>query len=245
MGNPHVCARLTSGLMASAGDRFNSRRFQPMLKGMPPSAHWKPACLALLAAGMGACAANPKPPSGEASAGPGMTQQAQAGVDRAVADTQAGLGEAMMSPLNDFNLLKVPIPPKLDAIVSPYEPMTPATCERIAEEVMALTAILGADSDAPSARKTAGEKAGDAAADAALDAVSSTMSGFIPYRSLLRQATGASAHERRLRAAYDRGAQRRAYLKGVGAAGCAPPAAPEPDAGLRERRDTPVTEYRK
>jgi hypothetical protein len=59
------------------------------------------------------------------------------------------------------------------------------------------------------------------------------MSDFIPFRSLVREATGASAHERRLRAAFQAGVARRSYLKGVGAQlGCAPPAAPEPNAGF-------------
>ena len=68
------------------------------------------------------------------------------------------------------------------------------------------------------------------------------MSDFIPFRSIVREATGASAHERKLRAAFERGVARRAYLKGVGAQlGCAPPAAPEPNAGVPP---PPRIEYR-
>ena len=60
---------------------------------------------------------------------------------------------------------------------------------------------------------------------------------------MVREATGASEHERQLRAAYERGVARRAYLKGVGAQmGCAPPASPEPGAGIPP--PGPKIEYR-
>jgi hypothetical protein len=148
--------------------------------------------------------------------------------------TSAGLGDAAMAPLNDLNVRRVEVPALLDAIKSPYEPIPAVNCTAIAQMVTDLTAILGRDTDAvPLPDKSLGEQASDGAADMTLGAVSSTMTDFIPFRSLVREATGASAHERRVRAAYERGVTRRAYLKGVGAQlGCAPPAAPEPNAGL-------------
>lgn len=157
------------------------------------------------------------------------------GVDRAVVDTREGLGDAVMTPLSDLNLRRAPIPPRLEAIISPYEPIQVNTCEGIAEEVRLLTAILGPDIDAPAAGDdpTLSDRAGEGAADLALNQVTSAVTGFIPYRSVLRQASGATAHERKLREVYDRGAQKRAYLKGIGASkGCAPPAAPDPRAGI-------------
>ena len=70
------------------------------------------------------------------------------------------------------------------------------------------------------------------------------MSDFIPFRSLVREATGASEHERKLRSAFQGGVARRAYLKGVGAQlGCAPPAAPDPTAGFTQSPEKKV-EYR-
>lgn len=160
--------------------------------------------------------------------------RSDSGVSRAVNQTQAGFSDAAMAPLTDLNLRREEIPPRLAAIVSPYEPLSAQTCVTIGVEVLELTNILGPDSDAPPGNDPSlGQQAGDGAARLALSQVSSTMSDFIPFRSLVRQATGASAHDRRLRLAYERGVQRRAYLKGVGAAlGCAPPAAPDPRAGI-------------
>jgi hypothetical protein len=171
--------------------------------------------LALLA--LASCNSAPKPkPDG--------------GVDRAVSKTQAGVGDAALTPLNDLNLRRAPIPPRLEAIVSPYEPIKRRDCVGIGAEVGELTAILGADVDiALGPDETLEQKTGDGAASLALNGVKDAVTGFIPYRSLVRMASGASEHERLLRAAYERGVQRRAYLKGVGLAlGCAPPAAPDP-----------------
>jgi len=157
------------------------------------------------------------------------------GVDRAVAGTSEGFEDAVMTPLTDLNMRRAPIPERLAAIISPYEPIEDNTCTGIMHEVRTLTAILGPDIDAPDdgSDPTLSQRAGDGAADLALDQVASAVTGFIPYRSVLRQASGASAHERKLREVYDRGAQRRAYLKGIGASkGCAPPAAPDPRAGI-------------
>ncbi|MEZ5939164.1 MAG: hypothetical protein R3C52_13255 [Hyphomonadaceae bacterium] len=152
--------------------------------------------------------------------------------------TSEGIDDAVLSPFEDLNLTRAPIPPRLEAIVSPYEPVPILTCEAIGAEVGELTAILGPDSDAHLAKTGISEKAADGAADLTLNTVSSTLSGFLPYRSVLRFASGASEHERKLKAAYDRGVERRAYLKGIGAAmGCAPPAAPHPDAGLKPAPD--------
>jgi hypothetical protein len=158
------------------------------------------------------------------------------GFSRAVNKTSAGLDDAALTPLNDLNLRRTQIPPFLDAIISPYEPVKVLTCGAIASDVITLTEILGADSDAmPGPEDSMGQQLGDEAADFALDTVSSTVTDFIPFRSVVRQISGATAWERRLRNAYERGIQRRAYLKGIGASmGCAPPAAPDPSAGTAQ-----------
>jgi hypothetical protein len=173
--------------------------------------------LAAVGLALAACSGSPQPKSG-------------GGIDRAVSKTRAGVGDAALTPLNDLNLRREPIPPRLEAIRSPYEPIKRKDCAGIGAEVTELTLILGADVDAPAGpEETLGQKTGDSAAKLALNGVRDAVTGFIPYRSLVRMATGASEHERELRAAYERGVQRRAYLKGAGLAlGCAPPAAPDP-----------------
>lgn len=153
--------------------------------------------------------------------------------------SSGGLGDAAMAPLNDLNLRRDEIPRLLQEIRSPYEPIPDVSCKAIAESVTALTIVLGRDADAePLPDKTFGDKASQGASDMTLDGIASAMTDFIPFRSLVRDATGANRHDRRLRAAYERGAARRAYLKGVGAhLGCAPPAAPDPSAGIPKDPD--------
>ncbi len=171
----------------------------------------------LLAMGVSACA----------SSGPPSNREKP--VDRAVAKTQEGLPDAALAPLEDLNLRRTPIPPRLEAIQSPYEPIHDRSCHGLASEIEELTAILGPDVDMPEPTEDADDKAADTAANVALGQVKATATDFIPYRSLVRLATGASEHERKLRAAYERGMQRRAFLKGVGGSlGCKPPAAPLP-----------------
>jgi len=179
-----------------------------------------------------------------ALAGCASRSKEEGGLSRAVHKTSQGFDDAALTPLSDFNLRRVEIPARLEALVSPYEPLAAKTCSALAAEVTELTKILGVDSDAPPApQATLGQRAGDGAADIALGGVASAATDFIPFRSVVREATGASAHERRLRAAYERGVARRAYLKGVGASiGCAPPAAPEPGAGVLP--PSPPIEYR-
>ena len=58
---------------------------------------------------------------------------------------------------------------------------------------------------------------------------SSIVGGFIPFRGVVRQLSGARDRERRLLELHVRGVARRAYLKGLATAlGCRPPAAPQP-----------------
>jgi hypothetical protein len=153
--------------------------------------------------------------------------------------TQSGLEDAALSPLTDLNIRRDEIPALLVSIRSPYEPVPEVTCRALGQMIVELSSILGSDFDAePEPEKSFGDKAGEDVADLTLDSISSTMSDLIPFRSLVRDATGASRHERRLRAAYERGAARRAYLKGIGAhLGCAPPAAPDPSAGIPRGED--------
>ena len=65
-----------------------------------------------------------------------------------------------------------------------------------------------------------------------------TGTGIAPFRSMVRRATGATAHERAIRDAYRRGHLRRSYLKGIGfAMGCDGAAAPRFPQAMEARRE--------
>lgn len=152
----------------------------------------------------------------------------------AVGQTREGFTDAALSPLEDFNLRKDEIPERLAALDTPYDAGPTLSCIAIAQEVLELDAVLGPDWDAPKTEEDISEAewAADKASSATLDFVASEARGFIPFRGVVRRATGAHSHARKYAEAFLKGEQRRAYLKGKGQAlGCAWPAAPHPDPG--------------
>ncbi|MCA8899949.1 MAG: hypothetical protein KDA53_01725 [Hyphomonas sp.] len=150
--------------------------------------------------------------------------------------TRDGLGDAALSPLEDLNLRRDEIPPLLAAITTPYDLPEDLTCLDIERMLAQLDRVLGPDWDTPDPdERLRTEKLADGASEAALGAIASEARGFIPFRSLVRKATGAETHEKKYNQAYKKGAQRRAYLKGIGLAkGCAWPARPNPHPPSRD-----------
>ncbi len=160
-----------------------------------------------------ACASREKEP--KPSLGDNMGDAAQS----AMSQTRDGLGNAAMSPLEDFNLRRDTIPPVLAMIENPYDLPVDLTCPDLTRLIAELDGALGADWDNPQPdERLRTEKLADRAATAALDAISDEARGLIPFRDVVRKATGADSHEKRLSLAYKLGAQRRAYLKGYGIA---------------------------
>ncbi len=150
---------------------------------------------------------------------------------RSSTDHDDSWGDAVSAPLDDLNLRRQEIPQILqDAITKPYDLTGLDHCEDIAAEVRQLDALLGEDFDEPPPppdQATTAQKGGRMANSAAVDAVRGAARSVIPFRGLVRQITGADAHQKEVDKAIQAGKVRRAYLKGVGMnKNCAPPAAP-------------------
>jgi hypothetical protein len=171
-----------------------------------------------------ACASNNQ---GDANAS--LPTNVTAAATDAAAQTRDGLSSAVTAPLDDLNLRRREIPPLLVAMPSPYHLPEELSCDRIEMDIAELDIVLGLDWDSGKPdRRLNTEVLADEAADAALEAVKDVSTGWIPFRSLLRKATGAESHEKRYNQAFRIGAQRRAYLKGYGLAlGCPLPARPD------------------
>lgn len=120
--------------------------------------------------------------------------------------------------VDKLDLGRDPIPPILiQARKSPYALTNTGTCERIAQEMALLSAVLGEDYDTATARERPGENAGE------------VLATLIPFRGVFREVSGASRHEWEFRESISAGLMRRAYLKGRGEQmGCAYPARPYP-----------------
>ena len=163
----------------------------------------------------------------------------QAAPPRSAAEKK--LGDAVVAPLTDLNLVRDPIPPILAlAQKAPYAIPADLSCMALGAEVAALDAALGDDLDTAdiAATLSLADRGAEAAGDAMISAVRSTTEGVIPFRGWVRKLSGAERYAKEATAAIAAGMVRRAYLKGLGqGAGCVAPAAPkrepEPDTAAR------------
>ncbi|ACT59114.1 hypothetical protein [Hirschia baltica] len=173
-----------------------------------------------------------------------QTEEEKSAVNVAVTQTGDGIGDATFQPLTDLNLRRETIPQILQDLSTPYEAVG-IGCDTIMYEVIQLDNILGPDTDSTLEveEETLSEEAGEEVADFALDTVRGFTTDAIPFRSLVRRATGAKKYDKKVRRAYEMGLKRRAYLKGIGhERHCLPPAAPY----LYEKQiDKSPIEYRK
>lgn len=128
--------------------------------------------------------------------------------------------DVALTPVEDLNLRKDPIPPILLQARSegPYATNNTASCAGIAQELGMLKAVLGEDYD--TAEATGRELTPEAVAQ-------KVVAYLIPFRSVIREVSGANKHEWEFRQAISAGLMRRAYLKGRGEEmGCPYPARP-------------------
>ena len=143
------------------------------------------------------------------------------------------------SPLDDFGLRQDEIPaPLLTALKNPYAGSPKMNCVQAREEIAALNEVLGPDMEAENTDKPLSplmvnadgvsldtdainidpEKIWNAGEDFAQDAVVGfvkAQTSFLPFRSVIRQVTGANAHTKKIARAQEAGKLRRAYLKGM------------------------------
>jgi hypothetical protein len=129
---------------------------------------------------------------------------------------QDGLGHALLTPARDLNLMRDPIPPALLSITQAYEIEGPVTCLSLTAEIATLDQALGPDVDLSNDEDSSDAKeSGAAVGNFALDTLSDTTGGILPFRGLIRRASGAHEWEKRSREAYLTGLLRRAHLKGI------------------------------
>lgn len=129
--------------------------------------------------------------------------------------------DVAMSPLRDINVKKDDVPPVLEAaLVEPYSTHGLGNCRQLSAEIGELDSVLGDDIDVAYA-KTGEENVGNSVGAIAKSLISS----LVPFRGIIREISGANAHERTWQMALYAGSVRRAFLKGVGEQrGCAYPA---------------------
>jgi hypothetical protein len=133
-------------------------------------------------------------------------------------------------PIRDLNLMQSKIPPVLlEAMADPYERALPPTCDNLALQIRRLDDALGPDFDQPvnTNHPSALIRGESSARDYGFDALRAGVQSNIPFDRYIRFLSGADRHDRRVVAAIQAGAVRRAYLKGLGEVrGCPPSAVP-------------------
>lgn len=172
-------------------------------------------CLIAIVVMFGGCSTSPKEAFNRVSSQASNTASAvttgKSADDIDSLDDAPNLGEAVLTPLGDINLRKSEIPYLLESMENPYLMPVDSSCEKLMVEIDKLTQLLGNDVD------SADESKGSMS-QTALNAVSSTVGGLIPFRSLIRRASGAAKYEKEVEQSYRKGVARRGYLKGVAAA---------------------------
>lgn len=159
---------------------------------------------------------------------PSAVSARQQEASRPVTDREVTAADVATTPVNDLNLRRMEIPPLLLAAQEkPYDLAGLKRCGQIASAIGELDAVLGEDLDLPQDEKQ-GPKAGKIA--------QSIVGKFIPFRGVIRELSGANAHQRRIDDAIEAGMARRAFLKGYGQArGCRYPARSATATVLAER----------
>jgi hypothetical protein len=123
------------------------------------------------------------------------------------------------TPMTDLNLSRTEIPALLvEAQKRPYSDQGLDSCAKVAAAVAELDTVLGPDIDLPQS-----ERARFSKGRLAQWAVGT----FIPFRSLIREFSGANRQQREIADAIQAGLARRGFLKGVGSTrNCPYPASP-------------------
>ena len=129
--------------------------------------------------------------------------------------------EVAKTPLRDLNIDGRDIPEVLKAAArDPYATAGMDKCNALVSAIADLDTVLGADYDIAEDNSQKRISEGRIA--------QGLVGSIIPFRGLVREATGAASADRALNAAYTAGMVRRSFLKGWGLGrGCAYPARPK------------------
>lgn len=115
--------------------------------------------------------------------------------------------DAVTQPLSDFNLRSKDIPLILQiAQAAPYDLESIDGCLSLDAEIARLEEVLGPDADGPAGKEGLVNKG--------LQLGGNVLGGFIPFRGLIRQISGANAARAKWEAAIYAGVARRSFLKG-------------------------------
>jgi hypothetical protein len=137
--------------------------------------------------------------------------------DKQVTQKDVTARDVVSTPATDLNIKKNDIPALLTAAQErPYALRGLGTCSQLGAAIVELNGVLGDDIDVP---QTEGRRTSPGRV------AQSVVGSFIPFRGVIREVSGASAHDREMQSAILAGVARRSFLKGIGQGkGCRYPA---------------------
>jgi hypothetical protein len=135
-----------------------------------------------------------------------QAQPQQSGVDKLEDKAES----VVRQPVKDIGLLRENPPEILiNAQRAPYSLAGVNSCTDLRREIAALTEVMGPDID------EVDEKGDPLVMRLGEAGVKSVVNALIPFRSLVREASGAAESERKFRVMVAAGMARRGYLKGI------------------------------
>jgi hypothetical protein len=140
-----------------------------------------------------------------------LSSPAMAGQGERKKGTMGTAADAATQPLEDLNFKSADIPIELLSIQQePYSLAGLSGCAELRKEIATLEEVLGPDADAPPQKSGVVNKA--------LKTGGSFLGGFIPFRGVVRELSGANSNRRKMERAVYAGVARRGFLKGYIAA---------------------------
>jgi hypothetical protein len=170
---------------------------------------------ALLAAGTEAAAprpapASPAPPPKTSTTSTTSTTTTTTSNGSRIEAVRESTTEIVTQPARDVGVSRRAIPPPLQkAAQDPYNLKGLKRCPQLAAEIAQLNGVLGADYHAGEAYQE------NRVAKLAEAGGRTVVNSILPFRSLVREVSGAAPADRRLRAASNAGFARRGFLRGV------------------------------
>lgn len=131
-------------------------------------------------------------------------------------------GYAASTPIRDFNFAQHPIPRQLLDLQNPYGTTRQSGCAVWAEEINQLSTALFINRDRRVGFRRDGRDLTARTGNLRDTGVAAASTSFIPFRSVVRELSGAAQLEREAAAASDRGRHRIGYLIGLGRASRCP-----------------------
>ena len=124
-------------------------------------------------------------------------------------------------PLADLDLSKTDIPPILVKVAAdPYAPPARPDCAGLRAEIDSLSILLGPDIGPLRADRNGNILTDERVENSAFNTARGAAEGWIPFHGVVRELSGAAAHDRLVEHAMMAGFVRRSYLRGLASARC-------------------------